>query len=129
MADSVVLSMIGIALVTDPLERLNVESVGDGEPLSDHGGGGHLPNSLVSKLIGLIICIPSMFGQAAERESSGLFELFHPPPADCTVVSMRLVGDQATSAQMMVYLAFCPATVAAGCVGCRRVLFGIQLIN
>lgn len=101
--------MVGIVLVTDPLERLAVKLPDDGQPLTRSDARGHLPNDLMSKLIGLILCIPSMFGQATECKSS-----HNVMSAETVVVSMRLVGDQATSAQMMVYLAFCPATVAAG---------------
>jgi hypothetical protein len=58
--------MIGIVLVTDPFSSSNIETVPEGENLSMNETDAHLPNILLSKLIGVLFCIPSMFGQAAE---------------------------------------------------------------
>lgn len=54
--------MVGIVLVTDPFGGLDVEPLPEVRLEAD----GQFPNALVSKLIGIIFCIPSMFGQAAE---------------------------------------------------------------
>jgi hypothetical protein len=102
--------MIGIVLVTDPFRSFNIETMPEGESSSMNETDPHLPNTLLSKFIGVLCCIPSMFGQAAECKYLKIpFAVFLSP-----VVSMRQVGDQATAAQMMVYLGFCPVFVAAG---------------
>jgi hypothetical protein len=61
-----VLSIIGIILVTDPFGRIDTDPAD--QPLSTPNHIGHLPTDLVSKLVRIMICIPSIFGQAAERE-------------------------------------------------------------
>jgi hypothetical protein len=55
-------------LVTDPFGRPDVQLEVDLKRLSSLEGD-HLSNTLVSKLVGIFFCIPSIFGQAAERES------------------------------------------------------------
>jgi hypothetical protein len=60
------MSMIGIVLVTDPFRSSNIQTLPEDETLSISETDAHLPNTLLSKLIGVLFCIPSMFGQAAE---------------------------------------------------------------
>jgi hypothetical protein len=104
-----VLSVIGVILVTDPFRKLdNAKSPIDLDAPTQEEDRSHLSDTLVSKLIGVIYCIPGMFGQATECEST-----FQHARADYPVVAMRKIGDQASSAQMIIYLAFCPSAIAS----------------
>jgi len=60
--------MIQIVLVTEPFRSSHIETVPEGGDPSISETETHLPTTLVSEFIGVLFCIPSMFGQAAECE-------------------------------------------------------------
>jgi len=60
--------MIGIVLFTEPFRSPHIETMPVGEGPSINETDTHLRTTLVTKFIGVMFCIPSMFGQAAECE-------------------------------------------------------------
>jgi hypothetical protein len=59
--------MIGIILVTEPFRGSGIEPISE-EKATTMTDTDALPTTLISKFIGVLFCIPSMFGQAAECE-------------------------------------------------------------
>jgi len=60
--------MVQIFLVTEPFRSFHIETVPEGGGASIGEAETNLPTTLVSEFIGVLFCIPSMFGQAAECE-------------------------------------------------------------
>jgi hypothetical protein len=60
--------MIEIILVTEPFRGSGIEPISEEKATTMTETDAHLPTTLISKFIGVLFCIPSMFGQAAECE-------------------------------------------------------------
>jgi len=98
----IVLSIIGVLLITNPLGPGNTRA-GPGN-VEDH-----IPTGPVYKLLGLAFSVPSTVVIGVDGRSN----LAHTISLTSSVMIMRKMGNQAGHVQILAALAFAPAVITA----------------
>jgi hypothetical protein len=57
-------------MITDPFTRFSQDPIHHETPIPPRAIDDNIPNDLISKLIGLAICLPSMLALAGESKST-----------------------------------------------------------
>jgi drug/metabolite transporter (DMT)-like permease len=103
--DKLVLSIVGVLLITNPLGPSN--SISGPGNLEDH-----IPTEPIYKVLGLAAAIPSTLLIGTEGMSVSIYE-YNPRSLIISVVIMRVMGDQVGHVQVLTTLAVAPAVITA----------------